>query len=95
MYIGGVFLVLLVIQHLGGVSTLLKNVKYNSAHRLLGFYVGNAGRIISFVGFVIAKAEPWILYTSGGLTLLLLLGSSYKVFFASKKPVREANLKRS
>lgn len=78
----------MIIQHIGGVSTLLKGVKYNPAHRLMGFYVSNFGRTLAFFGFVIANVDKWIIYTSGAITLLLLVASTYKVFFASKKPER-------
>lgn len=82
---------MLFLQHLGGVTTLLKGIKYNPQHRMFGFYVANMGRIISVVGSIIGGAEQWVIYVSGGLTVLLLIGSTYKVFFASKKPDR-ANL---
>ena len=75
---------MLVVQHAGGVSTLLKGIKYNPTHRMLGFYVSNFGRILAFFGLVIANAEPWIIYTSGAITAVLLLASTYKVFFAGK-----------
>lgn len=91
VYIGGIFLVLLVLQHVGGVTTLLKGIKYNPQHRMFGFYVANIGRIIAVVGSIIGGAEKWVIYVSGGLTVLLLIASTYKVFFASKKPDR-ANL---
>ncbi len=93
IYEGGVFLLMLVIQHIGGVTTLLKGIKFNPQHRVFGFYVSNLGRIIAFFGFVIAGAEQWIIYSSGALTAILLLGSTYKVFFASKKPTREEKKK--
>lgn len=84
-------MVLLFLQHVGGVTTLLKGIKYNPQHRIFGFYVANMGRIIAVVGSIIGGAEQWVIYVSGGLTVLLLIGSTYKVFFASKKPDR-ANL---
>jgi hypothetical protein len=47
---------------------------------------------------VIAKAEQWILYTSVAITVVLLLGSAYKVFFErkpSKAPKETPTLKMS
>lgn len=87
-------MVLLFLQHVGGVTTLLKGIKYNPQHRMFGFYVANMGRIIAVVGSIIGGAEQWVIYVSAGLTLLLLIASTYKVFFASKKPDR-ANLTES
>lgn len=87
-------MILLFLQHVGGVTTLLKGIKYNPQHRLFGFYVANMGRIIAVVGSIIGGAEQWVVYVSGGLTVLLLIGSTYKVFFASKKPDR-SNLTES
>ncbi len=92
-YLGGVFLVMMILQHIGGVSTLLKGQKFNPGHRLFGFYVSNFGRILAFFGFVIAKAEEWVIISSGVITLVLLIASTYKVFFTKKKkrPVSEAS----
>ena len=83
---------MLVIQHASGVYTLLKGIKYNPTHRKLGFYVSNFGRILAVFGFVIANAEPWIIATSGAITVFLLIASTYKVFFANKpaKPAKTA-----
>lgn len=75
-------MVLLVIQHVGGVSTLLKGIKYNSSHRKLGYVVSNLGRFIAIGGQIIGNANKNILYFSIGLTVLLFIGSTYKVFFA-------------
>jgi hypothetical protein len=77
---------MLLIQHVGGVSTLLKGKKSNPAHRMLGFYVSNFGRILTVFGFVIAKVDQNIIYGSGAITLLLLVASTYKVFFAKQEP---------
>ncbi len=79
---------MLIIQHVGGVLTLLKGIKFNPSHRLFAFYVTNFGRILAFFGSVIAEAEPWIIYTSGAITVILLFASAYKVFFASNQPTR-------
>jgi hypothetical protein len=48
---------------------------------------------LAFFGFVIAKAEEWVIISSGVITLVLLIDSTYKVFFTKKKkrPVSEAS----
>lgn len=93
MYSGGVFLVLLIIQHVGGVLTLLRGQTFNSSHRKLAVIVGNFGRILCFFGFVIAKAESWILLTTGILTIVFLIGSVKKVFIDGAKSEHVANKK--
>ncbi len=76
-------MVLLVIQHIGGVSTLLKGIKYNPTHRKLGYVVSNLGRFIAVGGQIIAKADKTLLYASVAITVFLFVASTYKVFFAS------------
>ena len=91
-------MVLLVIQHVGGVSTLLKGIKYNSSHRKLGYVVSNLGRFIAIGGQIIGNADKNIIYASVAITVILFLGSTYKVFFAGKspsKPSKEADKKKA
>lgn len=54
IYLGGVFLIMLIIQHIGGVSTYLQGIKFNPAHRKFAVVVTNMGRFIAFFGLVIA-----------------------------------------
>lgn len=77
-------MVLLVIQHIGGVSTLLKGIKFNSSHRKLGYVVSNLGRFIAIGGQIIGNADKNIIYVSVAITVILFFGSTYKVFFAPK-----------
>lgn len=75
---------MVIIQHIGGVTTLLKGIKFNPQHRMFGYYVSNTGRIIAVVGSIIGEADQNIIYVSAGIAAFLLIGSTYKVFFASK-----------
>jgi len=43
----------MIVQHLGGVSTYLQGIKYNSAHRNFAVVVTNTGRFIAFFGLII------------------------------------------
>lgn len=92
---GGVFLVLLVIQHIGGVSTLLKGMKFNSSHRKLGYVVSNLGRFIAIGGQIIGHADTTIIYASVAISVILFLGSTYKVFFAAESPSKPKPEKKS
>ena len=51
--IGGLFLILMIIQHIGGVSTLLQGIKFNPAHRKFAVLVTNTGRFLAFFGLII------------------------------------------
>lgn len=81
-YLGTIFLVLLIIQHIGGVSTLLKGINYNPQHRKFAVVVSNFARILGLFGLILAGEEKNTILLVGAIDALLLVGSVYKVFIA-------------
>lgn len=80
-------MLLLIVQHLGGVTSLLKGIHKNPVHRKFGFVVSNFARIVSVFGFLLVKKENIANYL-GVATVVLLVISGYLTFFGKHDKVQ-------
>ena len=53
-HLGAVFLILVLLQHVGGVTTLLKGISFNPIHRKFGVVVSSLGKFLAVGGMIIA-----------------------------------------
>lgn len=74
---------MVLIQHIGGVTTLLKGQKSNPQHRKFAVLVTNFGRLLAIFGMILGGFDQRIIIGSSIFAVILLVGSVYKVFFAS------------
>jgi hypothetical protein len=86
----GIFVTLLVIvQHLGGVSAILSESKKNPAHKRFAFWVTNLARIVVVLGWIMKGGDTSNLLYVSIASAVLLVASFYKVFI--EKHVQSAN----
>lgn len=88
---GSLFLVLLLVQHIGGVLTLIKGMSSNPAHRKFGIIVSNLGRIISVFGLILAGQDQRLIIGAAVLALLMLVLSAKKLFGSQIKKASTSN----
>ena len=63
----------MIIQHIGGVTTLLKGMRFNPSHRKFAIIVADLGRILVVFGFILAGAEQYIIMGSGAIASVLII----------------------
>lgn len=75
IYLGCLFLGLLILQHLGGVITLLKGIRSNPIHRKFGTIVSNLGRVLATFGLILAEQDQKLIIGAAVLGFILLIVS--------------------
>ncbi len=69
---GSLFLVLMIVQHLGGVTSYFGK-KANPVHRKFGRYLANIGRIIAAVGWTLAGNQTNSIIVIVATVVILIL----------------------
>jgi hypothetical protein len=82
--LGALFLVILFLQHVGGVTILLKGISYNPNHRKFGVAVSSLGKFLAIGGMIISGWSQEIIIASTILTILITIFATYKHFFEQK-----------
>lgn len=91
---GSLFLLLLLVQHVGGVLTLIKGMSSNPAHRKFGIIVSNMGRIIAVFGLILAQQDQRLIIGAATLAFLMFI-LTVKKLFSSKPKVSDPNQETS
>jgi hypothetical protein len=74
-----------VLQHILGVTALLKNYTYFPIHRTLGIIVSNLARFLAVFGLILGKFDKRIVIGSGVVAFLLLVWSVRKGLRSGEK----------
>ena len=69
------FLLLLLIQHFGGVVILIKGERFNATHRKFAILVTNSGRFLVVFGLILAQKEQYLIVGSAAISLVLLVAT--------------------
>lgn len=85
---------LLLVQHVGGVLTLIKGMSSNPAHRKFGIIVSNMGRIIAVFGLILAQQDQRLIIGAATLAFLMFI-LTVKKLFSSKPKVSDPNQETS
>ena len=63
----------MIIQHIGGVTTLLKGLRFNPSHRKFAIIVANLGRFLVVFGLILAKKEQTIIIGAAAIASILFV----------------------
>lgn len=87
----GIFVVVLVLlQHVGGVSALLSESKKNPQHKKFAFWVANLARVIVVLGWMMKGGDTSnLLYVSLASAILLII--SFYNAFLKKRSIKVVN----
>jgi hypothetical protein len=71
---------LVIVQHLGGVTAMLSESKKNPTHKRFAFWVTNLARIVVVLGWIMKGGETSNLFYVSIASAVLLVASFYKVY---------------
>ncbi len=82
--------VLIVLQHVGGVTTLYSATQKNAQHRKFGFWVANLARAVVVGGWLLNGNETNIMYVSI-ISVVLFIASFYNTYLLKTASSEKAN----